>query len=404
MIHRSVSALLIGLITFDASALDNEIRVLAVITAGAVNDDNISLQLNQIEIVWNNSSVPTSNTMELVNSKDGSGNPIKPVLTGPPVVTTTFESTHALLLTPAYNLTALRDTYQADLVIAYVQSSAVQPGVCGFAPMRNWTDAGGTPGIFIPSFTPPLLGLDVRGRENYFLAIMSTSANCLQIQLNNNNLNNAAHEVAHLFGAGHDTEATPYPLEPAPPPGFYLFTDSHAYVYTITYYGYTFVYKTVLSRTDPFIQSCLSNSFGYCFVPPLFSTEGGVGDGDHDNVKTLAFTANSIANYRPIPPPCGLAKPTNVSGFVVDICWLSTNLTQHYVSWFDSCPAATDYYNVKGSTTGPFGPWPVTAATTDQFIDVWNNIPAWIRVDACDSSTCLESNTFYFAEALCDFN
>jgi len=401
---RLASVLFMALFALNAHALDNRIKVLAVMAPNAVNDANLSVQLNQLETVWNGSSIPTVTVLSLVNQRDGAGNPIKPQLSGPPLVTTNFKDTHTALLSGAYNLGALRNSFQADLLVVFVPGTALS-GVCGYAPQDNWTDGGTTPGAYIPAVSGSTVGLDLRGSDKFFLAILSTSPACTQIQSNNNNTNNVAHEIGHLFGAGHDTAQTPAPFPAASPPGYYLFTDSHAMVQSISIFGFTLVLKSAIARPDLLIQDCISSPAGNCIASSVYSRDGGFGNGSHDNVKALAFTANSIANYRPIPANCNLSKPTNVFGFVTHVCFFNTGLTRHQVFWDDACPDASDYYEVQRSLVSAFGPYAFGWTTTTQNTPIYNNIDGWVRIRACNNSSGCSSpsDSVYFAPALCIF-
>lgn len=404
MSFRVAGTLFVALFALEANALDNNIKVLAVMAPNAVNDANLSQQLNQIETVWNGSSISTVTSLSLVNQRDGAGNPIKPQLSGPTLTTTSYQATHTALLSGAYNLGALRNSYQADLVVVFVPGYALS-GVCGYAPQDNWTDGGGTPGAFVPAVSGSAIGLDRRGSESFFLAVLSTSPACTQIQSNNNTLNNIAHEIGHLFGAGHDTARTPAGLPPASPSGYYLFTDSHAMVRSISFFGLTIVFKSVIARPDPLIQDCVSSPAGNCAVSPVYSRDGGFGDGSHDNVRAIAFTATSIANYRPVPANCSLSRPTDVFGFVTHVCFYNTGLTRHQVFWDDACPDATDYYEVERSLFSAFGPYSFGWTAATQTTQIYNNIDGWVRIRACNNSVgcSAPSNSFYYAPALCNF-
>ena len=103
-------------------------------------------------------------------------------------------------------LREMRDYYSADLVVVFTNSlSANTCGHSGLPSAHNWTGTGAA-----------LIGNpDLRQSEVYFISLVTLAGDCSTwARL-------AAHEVGHLFGAGHEEGAIVNPFHG-------LFTDSYA--------------------------------------------------------------------------------------------------------------------------------------------------------------------------------
>jgi len=203
----------------------------------------------------------------------------------------------------------------------------------------------------------PIAGLDLRGDENSYVAVVKDSTGCFNIETiygDNNMINVNAHEIGHLLGAGHDLAVTAPGGSPTSPLGWYLFDDSHASVQVWQIFGFTLRLKSAVARRDSDILACSDPDLP-CTQLIAFSASGGM-----NNLGTANFVAASVANYRPVPqapPPCGLTKPTYVNGFVTMSCGLKLPeeiyVTEHYIYWGDSCPTASDYYVIAPVPINP---------------------------------------------------
>lgn len=403
---RLLTILAIGLISSNAAALDFELRVLAIRTSNAVLDDEMEQQSIRFAEIWANSQGITSPiTITIVNDD------ILPLALSIPELTggslwgpgapgglqnDAFQAQWQEAQNETRNLLALRNQHAADLVIIYTNKLTAYSGligseVCGYAPMNYWTDdpviENGlpVPKGFLGVGTPPL-GVDLRGKESYYIAMVSTNIACTS------QLNLVAHELGHLFGGGHDTD----PLPPGFPATFYLFPDSHAMT------GITWIpfvgqigFKTALARVNSDIDSCNNSVRGTCILGLTYSDPPGWGDITHDNVRTLNTTGLSVANYR--EPGCGLSKPDSVVGAFL---FCNGSGAVHVMDWDDSCPAATDFYEVWFSFNGFnyfFG-----AAPEERTIVFTTNPSSFNIVRACDSSTCSAFSGAYFAIDNCE--
>lgn len=174
----------------------------------------------------------------------------------------------------------IRAYWGADLVIGLTHNL---PSLWGYAPMDNWVKRGFFPDE--PEFVPNCVQgcLDLRGADEWYLAIVQANAGEYI----------AAHEFGHLFGAGHlDTTDT------------WLTEESHAI--SFTYYGYSKNVSAVAESNNSFC----SRDTVPCNYMPFFSGPGNIGGGTRNNAATLDITATSVANYITGPGPGSSAPPS----------------------------------------------------------------------------------------------
>jgi len=257
----------------------------------------------------------------------------------------------------------------------------------------------------VPETSGPAAGLDRRGSVDAFVTIIQDGPACFNTDpaFGDDMTNVVAHEVGHLFGAGHDLAASA-PGASNVPVGWYLFSDSHATAneLTIPFVNITLRLKTAVARADSHLAMCTGE---VCLQLPTYSNSAAAGQ---DNAATIDWTAASVANYRPVPAACGLTKPTNVSGFVTTFCALfqpeDLYMTQHFIQWDDACPAETDYFTTVAVAYNPTIP-PGYGSTIFESTFFRSNYTAQIYVSACAyGQGCTDwSSSSYYAPFLCNF-
>lgn len=349
---------------------DDKIRVL-VVKILSPSQSVISNQVQYIEDYW---ASPGGIQIEVLNGS----NPFSPTSL---TASGTLESQLASVRGNP-SVLAKRDDTAADVVLVFTGASG--QGFCGYGPQENWTDYQGASLGFRDSADGTNDGLDLSGKDDFHLAIVSTSSN------GNCNLTSkqrtALHELGHLLGGGHTKSAE------GTYPGYYLNSDSHAHVRAVTIGSRTLVFMSILAEATP--PDC-SNIYDQACVPEsVWSSSSGT-----NNYSTLADTASSVANYRRATVTsggsggspgsggsggCSVQAPTTVSGLRLVAC-TSNFATQHTVTWADDCPSATVFYEVWYSQPigQPYLPgWIVGAQNTPAF--VWGE-DALIKVKACSS-------------------
>ena len=262
----------------------------------------------------------------------------------------------------------------ADVVI-YFTGSFDNPNTCGEAENKVWTDGFGPPPE--PRWQPGSNGLDLRGSENSYEAIVATDG---AICPDDDHV--ALHELGHLLGAGHETSASS--------PDCCLFLYSHAHLISFAGMG---LYTIVAQQTE------------FRTLYPFWSTPTNylmLGSTDN-NLSTVQTTGRSVANYRvdaesipppppfnppqPLPPGCSLQSPSNLTAVLVAEC--DPFPTTHYrLYWSDLCPGAALYYQVEYSQ--PVGhPYVNSVTSVSPWADVVvQGVPAQVRVRACDGFLC----------------
>ncbi len=352
---RALALFISCLLSFSVRALDTEISVLGLVLPGA-DANKSAMWLASLEEFWPSSS--TGITIKLVNG----GVPI------PGQTQLQLGIAGSDLLVAMNSDDPIRNQHAADVVMFFGRSFI--QGVCGEAIQRNWTSLNdGIPGIFIPA---PLI--DTLGSEDSYAVIVATEGvNCLSFE------EVAIHELGHLFGAGH--------VETPETTGKYLKADSHA-----------------LHIDNIFVRAktIMAESF-YTGIQTLnFSTQPST---NTDNLGTLSTTALSVANYRtapPPPPPCTLSPPQNIHGVITGICTPSP-WTRHFVTWDDSCPSATSFYEIWAAQPilNPFNFEFYTAfSSTEVFVF---GEDALIKARACEFFNCTSLGLgVYLASSQCN--
>lgn len=347
-------------------------HVLGVALPGA----NVSKAATQLQTLANNwSAAGTSTTVTLANA----GIPV-PAVSAPTSGSgpTILAAARAALI--AMGAASPREIYSADVVIFFV--GGVITGSCGYAETK-WRDP-------LPNeFTPGANGLDLLAADGNtssagWAAVVTTEVGCDPYP------EVALHEFGHLLGAGH--------YEPVRNPSHWLYYDSLAYAFAqfISWPVNGWVAARTIMAT-PAATPCLAAPNG-CAQTMTFSNLVA----SRDNVRTLATTAQSVANYRvTAPPSCSITRPDDLVGTLTGICtpwpW-----TRHFMNWDDDCPEETIIYDVFGSQ--PVGSpyqygWSTALRATEVYVYGAN---ANMKVRACNAGQCspLSSET-YLALSLC---
>lgn len=202
----------------------------------------------------------------------------------------------------------------------------------------------------------------------------------------------AAHELGHLFGAGH----TRYPATD----GRYLDSNSHAFAIVDQLPpelgGGFFGIKSIMAEKSP-PGPCQGFQ---CMTIGVYSSHS-----DTNNLNALQTTALSVANYFDGPPPvsCNATfPPFGVQGSLGGVC-APTPWTEHFISWQHQCPGQVSVFWVwKRQPLGalPVPAWPVPITSTPAYV---TGADAEALIQSCSSSgNCsgLSSST-YVAQSLC---
>lgn len=316
---------------------------------------------------------------------------------------------------------SMRDSFAADVVIAFVDTLGV--GNCGYAPQLNW---GPPENEYIPD--PLTDNLDLRARDDdfvggnigYYVALVAANSPCD----NWLNIDVAAHEFGHLFGAGHhDGQAG---LQP----GLYPNSKALVFDFFMPYLG-TRRYRTVMGRYNDPICAQPQNPNGQCTPTRRFS-DNYYDDLSRINTNALDTTGVAVANYRvgnptpglaelcndgmdndgdgstdsmdpecqsggsevgpppPPPPVCeGHETPTGVYAYLVETCVVTpTNTwTQYRVQWSHQCQSQVSFYQVWIESP-PGNPAPfILAQPTSPIIDILvDGGQGRVRIAACNAS------------------
>jgi Metallo-peptidase family M12 len=350
---RSILIALLLLSSFSASAQETTIRVLgAYVTGLSLSTSQMTAQLQGIVSSWNSSGLPATSvtTVQLLN-----GAVAVPV--NYPGLPSTMEATaEAAYQQPA--LTSVRQQWQADVIILFRSPAA---GKCGAA-STFWYNG---------NFVPLTNGLDLRYRNTAYIGVVNPG--CFTPA--------TAHEFGHLLGGGHATDTSSR-----------LYDDARAFVRTSTdcNINRTPVCMTIYTGTAlaDYLDVPAGSSFSTTLQYSRIAT--GYGDAGHNNVRTLAVTARSVANFYPYPtnPVAILRPPVNVLG--INYGCASNGTTRNYIFWQND-PATNvvvDRYEMWFSqpvtTFYQYG-WTVFTPGTDSY--VWG-ATARARPNACSGPTC----------------
>jgi hypothetical protein len=362
---RSILIALLLLTSFSAAAQETTIRVLGVYVSGqTVTSSRMTQHLQGIASAWNSSGLPAASvtTVQLLNSA-----------VAVPVTWTTMPSTLEATATAAADaaaIRAVRQQWQADIVVVF--RGPDPDGKCGVAPVF-WYD-----GNF--QLTN---GLDLRYRNTAY--VTAVNPGCFTQA--------TAHEFGHLLGGGHVTNTSSR-----------LYDDARAFTISSTAdcnINRVPVCMTVYNSTaladikDYPVGSSLSTQLQYSRNAATY------GDSGHNNVRTLALTARSVANFYPYPsnPVAVLRPPVAVLG--INYGCSSDGSTRHYIYWQNDLATnvVVDRYEVwysqPVSTFYRYG-WTVFSPYTDSY--VWG-ATARARPNACSGSTCSALSAEYYDAA-----
>jgi len=347
--------------SLSAWSTDSEIKILSVYASNASTGTWIAKQktaLTYFDTVWDNSSIVVP--VNILNNQNSL--PLNSQLSGSSVQQ--HQQAESL-----QSLIDLRNNYGADLVVVFTTGVS---DACGVAPTEYWINSS-VPTTFIPNSS----GLDLRAKEVGYIALVDIACD----------LDVAAHELGHLFGAGHVTASGgSHP---------YLFDDSHADAQFFNFpppHSILINYRTIVSDTG---AECVNQVFP-CTVLQNFSTRTG-----RDNTKAVQTTALSVANYRQIPVI--LVPPTNLFGFLVGSC-LPPPYDHHRIFWSEGgSNVSIDHYEIFYSQppTGSYiYGWSKSSEWTDAYVVGTN---ASVKVRACTTSLCSNlTSASYLATWGCD--
>lgn len=406
-------------------APDTTIQIL-IFKEPSVSQSFVNSQVSRMQSVWSNTqftngSAPVS--LSVINPGAALSTVVN--LGGDPLVQ--IASVKTLVSTSVAGLPSIRDALAADVVIAFVDSLQ---GLCGFAPQENWSGPGKD---FIEGANTP--GLDLRGADDdgfgpgYYVALVANDGVCSFA----GNSDTAAHELGHLFGAGH------YEVIGSPATKTGLYQNSRALIdeefeFIPCCFSFTLFRRTVMGRQ----ADTLCN--GSCQLFNIFSDNSpNLNDLNRRNTDAIDATAVSVAQYRvgfpspgiseqcvdtidndgdgqtdsadqdcvnggsesppppPPPPNCDSSvAPYALNGYLVAICAPNSTASQYLAQWSHACPNDVAFYEVwKSVPDGApfvFG-WIRPDRQTPIFV---NATDGRIKVRSCGAGGCSSfTNTFY---------
>ena len=278
------------------------------------------------------------------------------------------------------NLQQLRNTHAADLVVVFVSDLNGWCGNIGSEIGFNWIGFGAA--------MVPTLGPDLRQKDDFFIALVSTQTGCRTWG------NLTAHEIGHLLGAGHEFAANQRGLLP----------DSYADWRKPTP-GYANGKHTVMISTFQPLDCYIGQGTG-CSEQKKFSDETTTtnhpSNANYKNYKAILRTKESVSMYRE-PPTCGLSAPVLVTGQLLDHCYGGEPTSRHRLYWSDLCPSASDNYRSWAQQPPALG----TAGYDDHVETVWEpNLShifyvfgdaANMKVTSCSGPWCtgLSASTYH---------
>ena len=157
-------------------SLDQHINILPVYTTTAGSSTQVMKMMDALDYfegVLQNSDI-------LLPANAASPMPLNMTLSGD--IIQQYEQAEG-----AQALIDIRNSNGADLVVVFTSNAT---GDCGIAPNEYWINSA-IPTVFIPNAQ----GLDLRGKDDGYIAVVDIGCD----------VDVTAHELGHLFGAGHVT-------------------------------------------------------------------------------------------------------------------------------------------------------------------------------------------------------
>ena len=390
-IRRSLCTLLFALswlVVGPARAqIDDELRVLAIYAPSAAGSlSQINSELDWLRRSWAHANIPG---VRLTFANGGRPLAVASIPSGNTASLLSWATESSVIIGTDPQRPGLRNQHTADVVLLFAPGDP-NDGDCGLANAFTSFSADGS-------------GLDLRRSENAFVGVIDLGAACDGNSVGLD-VSTAAHEFAHMLGAGHSAYEPPAPR---------LFATSQAHVRIVVESllperdrepspddTITLAYVSNLASFDICNRVPLRNHF--CIRVPEYSN--GSPNLQHNNRFALLTTALSVANYRRPLPPAPPQPPVAVVGNLVAACspppW-----TRHQVSWTNNpanAPGSITRYDVFYEQVVPgyrYG-WSTSATATPVYVRGAN---AGIRVRACTPRACsVLSSSFYPATWICN--
>lgn len=410
---------------------DDTINVLLVADLGTLNAAVLESQVSALENAWINVETRTGVSMLLLNNGEPleyqGTDPLDFVLAGygwqQLNQLVAFGSRKTDIAVPTSP--TIREFYMADLIVGITNSITYIPGVdpCGQAQADQWL---GDDAKFIPN--PVEFGWDRRGAgtgsdvwpfpmfEGHVVVAENNGCNGYSVLI---------HEIGHALGAAHYDEVNEHTIDEDNG------NRADGREHPISPW-HTMAYVTAVATGD----DSICQGVDWCQWLPNFSNSVLYGHPNRNNLDdAINVTADSVANYMrghpqliaetcsdgmdndgdgfvdngdaecaigaeptesgpPIQPPpvCdSTVAPSNVEGYLVEICAVSQGYTptKYRAHWYHGSPSQVDYYEVWESQPDGvpfvFDNWTTTVPYSDVFID---GAPGRLKVRSCGPAGC----------------